>query len=75
MTQYQMNYSDVDGRLVIVAQTETAAWVRRRFGRLLAMCGSAVGREWRFAEEFERQALAGTPAGSSMSINQKEAAG
>ncbi len=65
------------GRLVIAAPSQTASWVRERFGRLIAGCAQRVGRELRLAEEPERRALGrddGRPAVSAraLEINQKE---
>ncbi|MGH2869080.1 MAG: hypothetical protein ACRDNK_16160, partial [Solirubrobacteraceae bacterium] len=48
---------DGDGVLVVAAPAPTAAWVRGRFGRLMAGCAQRVGRELRLADEPERVAL------------------
>ena len=44
-------------RLVIAVPATTAAWMAKRFGRLLTSCAESVGRELRFASEPEVQAL------------------
>ena len=44
-------------RLVIAVPATTAAWMAKRFGRLLTSCAESVGRELRFASEPEVHAL------------------
>jgi hypothetical protein len=65
-----------DRKLVLAGPPATAAWTRQRFGCVLAVCASRVGREVRFAEETERHAVgANAPSRSTFSTNQQEAAG
>jgi hypothetical protein len=67
---------DRDRKLVLAAPPVTAGWTRERFGRVLAACAAAVGREMRFADEPELCALrAEAQSKSTFPINRKEAAG
>jgi len=50
---------DDERRLVIAVPAATAAWMAKRFGRLLTGCAERVGRELRFASEPEVHALGG----------------
>jgi DnaA N-terminal domain len=47
---------DPDGTLVVVAPSETAGWVARRFGHVLDRAAQRVGRRLRVADEVERRA-------------------
>jgi hypothetical protein len=45
------------GVLVLSVNEQTASWVQKRFGRLLARCVEPTGRDFRFASEPECEAL------------------
>lgn len=67
--------SDSDRVLVLALPAATAAWLRDRFGGVLAASASSVGREMRFAERPEICALATDgPSRSTFPNNRKEAA-
>jgi hypothetical protein len=69
---------DRNGTLVIAAPTQTASWVRDRFGRLIAGCAERAGHQLRLAEEPERRALGrntghpGAVSAPGREINQTE---
>ncbi len=67
---------DRDRLLVLAAPATTTAWRSKRFGSVLEACASRIGCGVRFAEEPERHAFGvDSPSVSTLSINQREAAG
>ncbi len=67
---------DRDRFFVLAAPATTTAWTTKRFGSVLDACASRIGCGVRFAEETERHAVrVDSPSVSTLSINQKEAAG
>ena len=68
---------DASGTLVIGAPPGTCSWLRHRYDRLIARCAQEASRALRFAEEAERQAVAGegrapSSAVRAVHINQRE---
>jgi hypothetical protein len=75
LNRVELVASDSDRVLVLALPAATAAWLRDRFGRVLAASASSVGREMRFAERPELCALAtDDPSRSTFPDNRKEAA-
>jgi hypothetical protein len=66
---------DCDQRLVLAPPTTTAAWISKRFGRLLTATSSELGREFRFANEAESHAFNASAPNDRIQIKSKEASG
>jgi hypothetical protein len=66
---------DGDKRLVLAPPTATAAWIGKRFGRLLTATSSELGLEFRFANEAERHAFNTSAPNDRIQIKSKEASG
>ena len=64
---------DGDKRLVLAPPTATAAWIGKRFGRLLTATSSELGLEFRFANEAERHSFNTSAPNDRIQIKSKEA--
>jgi DnaA N-terminal domain len=59
---------DLDGALLIAAPAATRAWLRERFGRLLAGCAERIGRQVVIADEAQTQATAAGQPSADLSL-------
>jgi hypothetical protein len=66
---------DRDQRLVLAAPAPTAAWISKRFGRLIGTAASEIGRDFRLASEAERRAFDACAPSDPIHTNTREAAG